>query len=399
MLATRLGITTLALYAMSDDPTHDYVPGLAGVPAARSSVCYLDGARGKLQYRGYPVEQLAQHCTYEEVVYLLFFGELPRHAELETFRAELEIARAPKFPVVDVLKSLPSHGHPMDALRVAVSATGMFHTGDHVRDLDFRRRSVVKLVAQLPTLVAAWHRVRNGEEPVPPRMDLSHAGNFLYMLAAEEPPAEVARVMDVALTLHAEHQMNASTFAARVVGSTLAGPFITMSAAIGALSGPLHGGANEEVLTMLRTIPEGATPEQIRSWAEERLARKQKISGFGHREYKVKDPRATILQGLAVDLFDQYGKTPLYDIAVVLEQVMADLVGHKGVYPNVDFYSGIVYEKMGIPTDLFTPVFAIARVAGWLAHLLEQLEDNRIFRPNQIWIGQADRTVVPLAER
>ena len=385
---------------MTDDtPSHDYVPGLAGIPAARSSVCYLDGSVGKLQYRGYPIEQLAEHCTFEEVAYLLFFGELPKRAELEAFSSELEAARTPKFPVVDVLKSLPSHGHPMDALRVAVSATGMFHQGDHVRDLDFRRRSAVKLVGQLPTLVAAWHRVRNGEEPVPPKAELSHAANFLYMLDGHEPEPEAARVMDVALTLHAEHQMNASTFTARVVGSTLANPFITISAAIGSLSGPLHGGANEEVLSMLRALPPASSREEVRSWAEARLAKKVKISGFGHREYKVKDPRATILQGLAVGLFEKFGKTPVYDTALVLEREMADLVGHKGVYPNVDYYSGIVYEKLGIPSDLFTPVFAIARVAGWLAHLLEQLEDNRIFRPNQIWIGKEDRTVVPLDQR
>jgi citrate synthase len=275
----------------------------------------------------------------------------------------------------------------------------MFHQGDHVKDRDFRWRSAVKLVAQLPTLVAAWHRVRNGEEPVPPRTELSHAANFLYMLDGHEPNPEAARVMDVALTLHAEHQMNASTFTARVVGSTLAGPFITISAAIGSLSGPLHGGANEEVLSMLRTIEPGASREEVRRWAEGRLAKKAKISGFGHREYKVKDPRATILQDLAVVLFGKLGKTPLYDTALVLEREMADLVGHKGVYPNVDYYNGIVYEKLGIPSDLFTPVFAIARVAGWLAHLLEQLEDNRIFRPNQIWIGKEDRTVIPLAQR
>ena len=385
---------------MADDtPSHDFVPGLAGIPAARSAVCYLDGSVGKLQYRGYPIEQLAEHCTFEEVVYLLFFGELPARAELEAFSAELEAARAPKFPVVDVLKSLPSHGHPMDALRVAVSATGMFHQGDHVADRDFRRRAAVKLVAQLPTLVAAWHRVRNGEEPVPPKSGLSHAANFLYMLEGSDPAPEAARVMDVALTLHAEHQMNASTFTARVVASTLAGPFITISAAIGSLSGPLHGGANEEVLSMLRTLPAGAGRAEVRSWAEDRLAKRVKISGFGHREYKVKDPRATILQDLAVELFEKLGRTPVYDTALLLEREMAELVGHKGVYPNVDYYSGIVYEKLGIPSDLFTPVFAIARVSGWLAHFLEQLEDNRIFRPNQIWTGTEDRTVIPLAQR
>ncbi|MCA9603069.1 MAG: citrate (Si)-synthase, partial [Myxococcales bacterium] len=202
---------------------------------------------------------------------------------------------------------------------------------------------------------------------------------------------------DVALILHAEHQMNASTFAGRVVGSTLANPFVTVAAAIAALSGPLHGGANEEVLGMLELVPN--EPEAVRRWAEDRLASKVKIMGFGHREYKVKDPRATILQALAQQVFERFGATPLYERAVTLEKQMAELVGHKGVYPNVDFYSGIVYQKMGIPTDVFTPVFAMARVSGWVAHLLEQLEDNRIFRPNQIWVGQQDRTFVPMDER
>jgi citrate synthase len=198
--------------------------------------------------------------------------------------------------------------------------------------------------------------------------------------------------------LHAEHSMNASTFTARVTGSTLADPYAAVTSAIGSLAGPLHGGANERVLEMLRLIDDPST-EGVRRWAEDRLARKEKVTGFGHRVYKVKDPRATILQDLATDLFERYGRTPIYDVATRLETQMEELVGHKGIYPNVDFYSGIVYEKMGIPTDLFTPVFAISRVAGWLAHLLEQLQDNRIFRPSQIWMGEADRTLTPIGER
>jgi citrate synthase len=200
------------------------------------------------------------------------------------------------------------------------------------------------------------------------------------------------------MILHAEHSMNASTFAARVTGSTLADPYAVVASAVGALAGPLHGGANEEVLAMLRVMPD-ASPEGVKKWAEGRLARKDKIMGFGHREYKVKDPRATILQGLAVRLFEEHGSTPIYDVALELEKQMEQLVGSKGIYPNVDFYSGIVYEKLGIPIDLFTPVFAIGRVAGWLAHLLEQLENNRIFRPSQIWTGESDRAFVPMAER
>ncbi|MCB9600785.1 MAG: citrate synthase [Sandaracinus sp.] len=382
---------------MSEKP--EYVPGLAGIPAARSSVCLIDGAAGKLQYRGYPAEQLAEHCTFEEVTYLLLFGELPTRAQLEGFSAELARERSLKFRIIDVLKQLPESGHPMDALTAAVAVMGMFYAeGDHVADPAFRRLCAIRLVAKLPTVVAAWHRIRRGDNPIEPRTDLGHAANFLYMLEGEEPDELAARIMDVALVLHAEHSMNASTFTCRVTASTLADPYAAVASAIGSLAGPLHGGANEVVLQMLRTIPD-ASPEAVRRWAEDKLARKEKIMGFGHRVYKVKDPRADILQGLAVSLFDKLGTTPIYSIAVELERQMKDLVGHKGIAPNVDFYSGIVYEKLGLDTDNFTPVFAISRVSGWLAHLLEQLEDNRIYRPSQVWTGTADRTVVPIADR
>jgi len=381
---------------MADKP--DFVPGLAGVPAARSSVCLIDGTVGKLQYRGYPIEQLAKQCSYEEVTYMLLFGELPTREELAGFERELTRERSLKFRIVDVLKNLPERGHPMDALTAAVACMGMFYPGDHVEDLEFRRLSAIRLVAKLPTVVAAWHRIRQGDNPIEPRADLGHAANFLYMLEGEEPAELPAEVMDVALTLHAEHSMNASTFTARVTGSTLSDPYAAVASAIGSLAGPLHGGANERVLALLRTIPD-ASPENVRRWAEDKLARKEKIMGFGHRVYKAKDPRATVLQGLATKLFEEFGASPIYGVATELEQQMEQLVGHKGIYPNVDFYSGIVYEKMGIPVDLFTPVFAIARVAGWLAHLLEQLQDNRIFRPTQIWVGEADREVPALESR
>jgi citrate synthase len=382
---------------MSEKP--DYVPGLAGIPAARSSVCLIDGAAGKLQYRGYPAEQLAEHCTFEEVTYLLLFGELPTRAQLVAFEAELAHERSLKFRIIDVLKQLPESGHPMDALTAAVAVMGMFYAeGDHVADPAFRRLCAVRLVAKLPTVVAAWHRIRRGDNPIEPRTDLGHAANFLYMLEGKEPDELAARIMDAALVLHAEHSMNASTFTCRVTASTLADPYASVASAIGSLAGPLHGGANEVVLQMLRTIPD-ASPEAVRRWAEDKLARKEKIMGFGHRVYKVKDPRADILQGLAGQLFDKLGSTPIYAIAIELERQMKDLVGHKGIAPNVDFYSGIVYEKLGLDTDNFTPVFAISRVSGWLAHLLEQLEDNRIYRPSQVWTGTADRTVTPMDER
>jgi citrate synthase len=376
----------------------EYIPGLAGIPAARTSICFIDGSAGKLQYRGYPIEVLAARCSYEEVAYLLVFGRLPTASQLEAFRNQLIAERGLKFRIIDLLKTLPESGHPMDALTAAVAAMGMFYKGDHIEDPEFRRLSVIRLIAKLPTIIAAWHRIRRGDDPIKPRPDLSHAANFLYVLEGEVPTRLAERVFDVALTLHAEHSMNASTFTARVTGSTLTGPYAVVASAIGSLAGPLHGGANEQVLSMLEGIAD-PSPQAVRRWAEDRLARKEKIMGFGHRVYKVKDPRATILQGLAAQLFTKFGRTPDYDLAVRLEEQMGDLVGAKGIYPNVDFYSGIVYQKLGIPTDLFTPIFAMSRIAGWLAHLLEQLEGNRIFRPSQIWAGETDRRFVPIEER
>ncbi len=376
----------------------EYIPGLAGVPAARTSISLIDGIEGKLQYRGYPIEVLAERGTYEEVAYLLVSGKLPTVRQLDEFRDQLIAERGLKFRIIDLLKTLPESGHPMDALTAAVAAMGMFYKGDHIEDLEFRRLSVIRLIAKLPTIVAAWHRIRRGDDPIKPTTDLSHAANFLYMLEGEVPTRLAERVFDVALILHAEHSMNASTFTARVTGSTLTDPYSVVASAIGSLAGPLHGGANEQVLATLGSV-EDRSPQAVRRWAEDRLARKEKVMGFGHRVYKVKDPRATILQGLATQLFRKFGSTPDYDLALELETQMTDLVGAKGIYPNVDFYSGIVYQKLGIRTDLFTPIFAISRVSGWLAHLLEQLEGNRIFRPSQIWVGEADRTFVAIEER
>jgi citrate synthase len=383
---------------MVDERQSLYVPGLAGVPAARSSVCFIDGERGLLQYRGYPVGLLADRCSYEEVAYLLLFGDLPTETELSDFKQELANERRLKFRIVDMLKLFPESGHPMDALAATIAAMGMFYPGDHVHDADYRRRSAVRLVAKVPTIVAAFHRIRRGDDPIAPRNDLGHAENFLYMLTGEEPEAMVSNALDTMLVLHAEHSMAPSTFCARVAASTLADPFAVVSTAVTALSGALHGGANEEVLRMLRSIP-ATGPSAIREWAEDRLARREKISGFGHREYKVKDPRATIEQELIDELFERFGRSAIYDTAVELESAMADLVGDRGLYPNVDYYSGIVYEMLGLPTDLFTPMYAVARVAGWLAHLFEQVENNRMFRPSQIWEGQADRPYVARPDR
>ena len=377
--------------------TVEYVPGLAGVPAARSSVCLIDGQAGLLSYRGYDVTTLAENSNFEEVSYLLLKGQMPTSAELDAFVGELRNHRRLKFRCIDIIKTLPDSGHPMDALVATLSAVGMFYPHSIMDTPEQRWGATVRILTKVPTMVAAYHRIRNGDDPITPRDDLGHAANFLYMLSGNEPDPLVAKMMDVAFILHAEHGMNASTFAARVTGSTLADPYAVISAAIATLAGPLHGGANEDVLAMLRSIPGGV--KGVRSWASEQVAQKAKVAGFGHRVYKVKDPRATILQGLVGQVFERFGSTPLYDIAVELETVMAELVGPKGVYPNVDFYSGIVYEKLGIPSDLFTPIFAIARTSGWLAHWLEQLEQNRIFRPAQIYQGARGLSYVPIEKR
>jgi citrate synthase len=248
----------------------------------------------------------------------------------------------------------------------------------------------------MPTIVAAFHRLRRGDEAIPPRDDLGHAANFYHMLFEEEPSPAVAKVLDACLILHAEHTMNASTFSGRVTGSTLANPYTVVSSAIGTLTGPLHGGANEEVLDMLDEI---GSLENARPWLEDAVAKKKKIMGFGHRVYKVKDPRATVLQELAENVFAETGRPKLYMLALELERAAAGILGPKGIYPNVDYFSGIVYQSLGIPRDLFTPIFAISRVAGWLSHWLEQLKNNKIYRPEQIYVGKNDVPYVPLEKR
>jgi citrate synthase len=374
---------------------HEYVPGLAGVPATKSAISSLDGQQGILKYRGYDIRELAEKSNFSETAWLVIEGNLPTKAELDDFDYDLRHRRQITFRIRDILKSLPATGHPMEALQAGVAAFGMFYP-KNIRDPRLNYESGVRLVAKLPTIVAANHRLRNGDDPLTPRDDLDHAANFLYMLTGEEPDPLAARIFDVCLILHAEHTINASTFSAMVTASTLADPYTVISSAIGTLSGPLHGGANERVLEMLKEI---GSVENARPYIEEKIRNKEVIMGMGHREYKTMDPRAIILKGLCQQLFGKSGSTPLYDIAEEVEKVMAEKVGAKGVWPNVDFYSGIVYDKMGIPVDLFTPVFAVARVAGWVAHWREQIADNRILRPTQIYVGEADRRYVPIEER
>ncbi len=375
---------------------HDFMPGLAGVPAAKSAISDVDGTKGVLEYRGIRVEELCQHSSFLETSYLLLFGRLPTATELTQWVNDVTHHRRIKFRIVDLLKVMPEHGHPMDALQAAVAALGMFYPGRNVKDVENNYWSAVRLIAKLPTIVAAWARLRRGDEYIPPRDDLPFSDNFLYMLTETVPHPLWSEVFDDCLILHAEHTMNASTFAGMVTASTLADPYTVVASSIGALKGPLHGGANEEVVMMLKEI---GTPAQAQAAVEARLQGKNKLMGFGHRVYKVKDPRATVLQELCMRLFNVCGTSPLYEVAVAVEQLAGERLQGKGIYPNVDFYSGIIYDKMGIEVDLFTPLFAMARVSGWLAHWLEQLRENKLYRPDQIYSGEHDRHYVPIDRR
>ncbi len=375
---------------------HDFMPGLAGVPAATSSISDVDGQRGILEYRGIRVETLCSDSSYLETAYLLLFGHLPSKSEFQQWTEDVIHHRRIKFRIIDLLKDLPETGHPMDALQAAVAALGMFYPGRNVKDVENNYWSAVRLVAKLPTIVAAWARLRHGDDPISPRDDLGFSENFLYMLTESVTPPLWAQIFDDCLILHAEHTMNASTFTGLVTASTLADPYTVVASSIGALKGPLHGGANEEVVMMLKEI---GTTENARTYVERALQNKKKLMGFGHRVYKVKDPRATVLQELCRRLFKECGSSPLYNVAVEVERTAGELLNKKGIYPNVDFYSGIIYDKMGIDVDLFTPLFAMARVSGWLAHWLEQLRENKLFRPDQIYAGEHNRPYTPLSQR
>ena len=375
---------------------HDFMPGLAGVPAAKSSVSDVDGHRGILEYRGIRIEDLCAKSSYLETAFLLLFGHLPTQAEMSQWTTDISRHRRIKFKIIDLLKCLPEQGHPMDALQAAIAALGMFYPGRNVKNVDNNYWSVVRLVAKLPTIVAAWTRLRRGDDPIPPRDELGFSENFLYMLTEQAPPPLWNEILDDCFILHAEHTMNASTFTGLVTASTLADPYTVVSSSIGALKGPLHGGANEEVVQMLKEI---GAPDRARQYIEDKLRAKQKLMGFGHRVYKVKDPRATVLQGLCERLFEEFGPSQLYAIALKVEEAAGELLQGKGIYPNVDFYSGIIYDKMGIEVDLFTPLFATSRVSGWLAHWLEQLSENKMFRPEQIYSGEHNQPYVPLDER
>lgn len=349
-----------------------------------------------MAYRGHKIEVLAENSTFEETTYLLWNAALPSQAELDAFKKELTACYALPEELLTALRALPKGGHPMAALQAMVAMLGMVSPKCDLKDSASRHQTSLRALGAMPILIAAFERVRAGKEIIAPDPELSVAGNFLWCLNGEKPDAIEERIMDCALVLHAEHTMNASTFSCRVVASTETDAYTAVSGAVGTLYGPLHGGANERVLHQLETI---GGVDNVKSWLDAQVAKKSKVMGIGHSVYKTKDPRAYALQNLARELFDARGTTDLYATALELEKHAAEVFGARGVWPNVDFFSGIVYEKLGIPTDVFTPIFALARTAGWLAHWREQMGDNKLFRPGQIYTGAHDATWVPIEER
>jgi citrate synthase len=373
--------------------------GLEDVVAARSAVCTIDGAAGRLYYRGYEIGDLAGAVPFEDVTQLLWFGELPEPAAARAFRARLAAARALPAPLVALLRGLPRGAHPLDALRTAVSASATLDPDAASSDPEANLRKAIRLMTLIPALVAAWHRIRSGAEPVATAEADSHAAWFLTLLGGRAPSAEVARVMDLALTLHADHEFNASTFAARVAVATRADLHAALVAAIATLKGPSHGGANEDVLLMLREIGEPARAEAFvagRLDARDTLSRqartdpKSRMPGFGHRVYRVDDARARVLRGMAKAMAEATGKQRLFEVA---ERVYDAMRARTTLPVNVDFFSAVVYDALGIPPDLCTSIFAIGRVAGWCAHALEQYADNRLIRPRADYIGPPPRAM------
>lgn len=384
---------------------NEYVPGLEGVPATKSNISSIDGEKGVLSYRGYPIEVLAERSTFEETALMLLDGQLPTAAALKEFDQQMRNNRRIKFRIRELMRQLPPSAHPMDMLQAMVSCLGMFYPGSDClteagtcADLNYVHNMSVKIMARVPTMVAMWEHIRNGYDPIEPRTDLTHAENFLWMLSGEEPDRYIARILDICLVLHAEHTINASTFAVLVAGSTLASPYGVVASGVATLSGPLHGGANQQVIKMLEEI---GTPDRAEAYISAQLANKKKIWGFGHREYSTKDPRAIILEILMRKLveYKSGGVGSLFEVALEVERVATERLAAKGIYPNVDFYSGVLYKEMGIAPDQFPSVFAMARCAGWLAHWKEQLSNNRIFRPTQVYTGELNRDYVPLERR
>jgi len=376
--------------------------GLEGVLVAESELSYVDGDAGKLIYRGYTIEDLAERARYEEVVFLLWNGHLPTQDELDAFEESMAEERHIDDALYDVLERLAEEDEePMAALRTATSMLSAEEPEDDAEpeDLDAAIRKGRRITAKIPTLLAAFDRIRNGEEPVTPREDLDHAANFLYMLTGEEPDDVAAETFDMALILHADHGFNASTFTSMVIASTLADVYSSVTGGIGALSGPLHGGANQDVMETLMEIDESHMDP--RDWVVNAIDEGRRIPGWGHRVYNVKDPRAKILQTKLEALSGSSGERKWYDYTTTIEDYLTNQVGlpEKGIAPNVDFYSGSVYYQLGIPIDMYTPIFAMSRVGGWIGHILEYQTENRLIRPRARYVGSKSETFVPIDER
>ncbi|HEY3412527.1 MAG TPA: citrate/2-methylcitrate synthase [Armatimonadota bacterium] len=367
--------------------------GLQDVVAGESSICFLDGENGKLLYRGYDIAELAEHSCFEEVAYLLWYERLPGKTEynafLDTFTGSMELP----VETVMILRMFPKAATPMEVLRTAVSSLGHWDPDSGNTRLDACLRKAIRLTERLPQLVTAHQRLRNGYEPIRPVPGRSIAYNFLYTLHGKEPDPDWVNTFDVSLILHADHEWNASTFAARVVAATMSDMYSCVTSAISALKGPLHGGANEQVMLMLNEI---GAPEKAEAWVTDALSRKVKIPGFGHRVYRTEDPRAAILRGYAERICQAAGDSRLYDTAREVERTVT---ANTNVNPNVDFYSGIIYQMMGIPPELYTPIFAASRVVGWTAHILEQWGNNRLIRPRAEYTGPAERKYTPINRR
>jgi len=369
--------------------------GLEDVVAATSSICYLDGQRGVLAYYGYDIHDLVR-ASFEEVCYLLWHGRLPNRAELGDLQSQLAAARPLSESVLRLMKQLPA-SDGMDTLRTVTSALGQYDPEANDDSQQANYRKAVRLTAQLASIVATYGRMQQGGGPIQPDPALGHAANFLYMLTGQRPGALATHAFDVALVLHADHELNASTFAARVAAATLTDLYSAIVAAIGTLKGPLHGGANADVMRTLIEIGQDAPPERVDEAIRSKLARKVKIPGFGHRVYRTEDPRATHLRKMSKELGERAGNTRWYEMSRRIEQLVT---GEKKLYPNVDFYSASTYYTLGIAIDLFTPIFAVSRVSGWTAHCLEQYSNNRLIRPRTDYIGPSyPQTYLPLDQR
>ena len=377
-----------------------YRPGLDGVIATRSSICYVDGEKGALSYRGISIVDLAEHSTFEETTYLLLHNHLPNERELKQFSTLMSKQRYLPTSLLETIKKFPVGMHPMYALQAGIALLqGEDFYADDISSPHHNLRRAISLIAKTPTIIAAFDRIRNGEDPFPPVSKYNRAENFLFMLTGLPPDPYVSNVLDKCMIMLAEHSTNASTFTARVIGSTQASIYASVSGAVGALSGSLHGGANERVLRMLYSIGQ---PENVPNFVDEMLGAGKKIMGIGHRVYKTIDPRAPLLKSYIPEMLKRFGGEEfkdLYEIAITLEKEVDKRLSHKRLYPNVDFYSAVVMEMLGIPVDLFTPVFAIARVSGWAAHWIEQVDANRLFRPTEDYIGDFNRPYIPIANR